>query len=58
MASPTRTLAHFTVADAETLLGRPITDQEERHLVKVLANTDLMADAFAEALDTATSQER
>jgi hypothetical protein len=41
-----RNIAQFTEADAEKVLGRPITDGEYRALVKVAAIS--LAEAFTE----------
>jgi hypothetical protein len=44
-----RNLARFTEADAAEVLGRPITDDEYRRLVKALPYST-MGDAFAEVV--------
>ena len=49
VAARARNLAHFTEEDAATLLGRPITDEEYRRLVKSLPHST-MGEAFTEVV--------
>lgn len=47
--SPPRNLAQFTTDDAEQLVGRPITEEEYRSLVKALPYST-MGEAFTEVV--------
>ena len=50
-----RNLARFTTMDAETVLGRPLTQSEERRLVKTLEHSS-MGEVFTECVDICTDQ--
>lgn len=47
-----RNLARFTTEDAETVLGRPLTEDEYQRIVKTLEHSS-MGEVFAECIDLA-----
>lgn len=51
-----RNLARFTTADAETVIGRPLTQSEERRLVKTLDHSS-MGEVFTECVAICTDKE-
>lgn len=52
-ATASRNIVRFIQADAETLVGRRVTNDEYRRIVKVAETSDIMAEAFAEVVAAA-----